>query len=66
VIVDAAGDQGGVVVGGGLILLEGAFEGGEEFVGVFVLEEEGFGGASVLEVVHAGGESGGGFGIGLV
>ena len=48
-------DKKSVFVSRGLIVFEAVLEQGEELVGVFVLEEEGLGGACVCEVVEAGG-----------
>jgi hypothetical protein len=66
-IVDGAGDQTGVVVKRGLILLEKVFEEREEVGRVLVCEEQRLRSAAVLQIVHAGGEfAGESFRAGLI
>ena len=52
-VMHAAGDDAGVVIGEGFELLEGAIEQGEVVGGLLVFDEEGFGGAAVLHVAEA-------------
>jgi hypothetical protein len=55
-VLDGAGDQSGVVVEGGLIVLERVCEEGEEVFRVLAREEESLRGAAVTQIVHAGGK----------